>query len=79
MNDSLEPRAERNVIMPTTVCIEADGAKPQRFAHGPFHLVLVEILHQPQYLDELAPSRGPHPSFYKSPQPPLMVDRGPMG
>jgi len=27
-------------------CIEADGAKQRkRFAHGPFHLVLVEILH----------------------------------
>src|ERR1700720_1785732 len=49
--------------------IEADRAKPQRFAHGLFHLVLVKILHQPQHLDELAPSRGPHPGFHEPPQP----------
>ena len=29
------------------------GRQAQHFARGPFHLVLVEILHQPQYLDEL--------------------------
>src|SRR5208282_599865 len=59
-------------------CIKADGAKPQRFAHGPFHLVLMEILHQPQYLDELAPSHGPHPSFHEPPQPMNAVRKPPI-
>src|SRR5208283_1608987 len=41
--------------------IEADGAKPQPFAHGPFHLVLVEILHQPQYLVPVLPRSSASP------------------
>ena len=52
---------------------------PSRSASlGPFHLVLVKILHQPQYLDELAPSRGPHPSFYEPPQPMNAIRKSPI-
>ena len=48
--------------------IEADGAKPQRVGDGVFDLMLVEVLHQAQHLDELAPSGVAHPGFYKPSQ-----------
>jgi hypothetical protein len=31
--------------------------------------MLMKILHQPQNLDELAPSHYPHPGFHEPPQP----------
>jgi len=40
--------------------------------------VLVKILHQPQHLDELAPSRGPHPGFHEPPQPMNAVRKSPI-
>ena len=48
--------------------VEADGAKPQRLRHGLFDLMLMEILHQPQHLDELAPPGIAHPRFHQPPQ-----------
>jgi len=53
-------------------------AQVMEFAYTVLDLVLMEVLHQPQHLDELAPSGRPHPRFHESPQPMNTVRKSPI-